>query len=706
MKGDPRFQSSIQIRQDQRFKDWFRTLRGEVDRDRLDRRPWVEKAKRFHARRYAVDKRKPSFPFPGAADVWPPMTDMIIEQMKSLYMNILLLAQPVASCEAFREEDEYRVPNVETHMEYLVNYRSTGFMKEVALHVDDTLSCGFGTLKTGYRYETRSCPETISKRTLPDELAARIVGGEPLEGQEVLFFNEKAFDRIESQPQIMNGQMMPSTRLLLMNTYDLDPQDKTDQRALDEIIGWMRAGAPWELTFLKRDVVIDTPILTSIMGENLITPAYADDIEDCYHVTHEFWLNEFQVRQRWRDATWDNEATKEMLISGRGKEDPRFSEQGIRSLEAQRQGMNWTQSDKYALRETHSWFDYDNDQVDEKVVVLWSPSAEAPIKVYPYESASQKWPFHITPFERNKRGIWNARGIPERLMDIERELVVQKRAELNRLMISSALTLLVRQGSPAANQAIRWVPGEKIIVQDLQTDIAPLSMPDLSVTFQRQEMIWKTWGESYTGTPNYAISDPLSQPDEPRTAKEIGAIQSQGRAIGITRTSLFRETISSVFQEFFTLWQEYGPDEVWVATTQSSPLKLTQEDLQGAYRFILAPLVGMDDPSQEAQKSLATIQILTQLQAQGAIPPNMALDITPAIEAWLRKVDPRLARKVLRPRTQEELQAMQMEQAQQAQFAGAALGAQAANGKFSLSDMQPGGGRALPSMAQPPGGLG
>lgn len=706
MKGDPRFQSNIEIRQDQRFKDFFLTLKGEVERDKLDRRPWVEKAKRFHARRYAVDKRKPSFPFPGAADVWPPLTDMIIEQMKSLYLNIILLSTPPCSAEAFREEDEYRVTGVETHMEYLINYRATGFMKELAFFVDDLLSEGFGRLKTSYEYSTRSCPETISKRTLPDELASRIVGAEPLEGQETLFFDEKAFDRIESQPQVMNGEMHPSTRLLLQNVYDLDPEDKTDQKALDQIIGWMRAGAPGTLTFLKRDVVTDTPMITSIMGENFITPAYADDIEDCFHVSHEFWLNEFQVRQRWRDAAWDDNATKELIASGRGKQDPRFSEQGIRSLEAQRQGMNWTQSEKYYHIESSTYFDYDNDGVDEKIVILWSPSSEAPLKVWPYESPSQKWPYHITPFERNKRGIWNARGIPERLMDIEREVVVQKRAELNRLMISSALTLLVRQGSPAANQAIRWVPGEKIIVQDLNSDIAPLAMPDLSVVFQRQEQIWKTWAESYTGTPNYAISDPLSQPDQPRTAKEIGAIQSQGRAIGITRTSLFRETMSGVFQEMFNLWQEYGPDEVYIATTGDPPLRLTQEDLQGAYRFVLAPLVGMDDPGLEAQKALSRIQMLMQISASGQVPPEMALDITPALEAWLRRDDPRLARKVLRRRSPEEMQQMQQQMQQQAQMAGVMLGTQAANGKASLSDLQPGGGRALPGMAQPPGGLG
>ena len=247
-------------------------------------------------------------------------------------------------------------------------------------------------------------------------------------------------------------------------------------------------------------------------------------------------------------------------------------------------------------------------------------------------------------------------------------------------MISSALSLMVRSTSPLANQAIRWIPGEKLIVNDVDRDAKPLMFPDISVTFQQQERIWKTWGESYTGTPNYAITDPLAQTSEPRTKFEVQAIQGQGRQIGNTRTALHRDAMSKVFHEMFDLYQMLGPKQKWIASTDSEPLQLNKEDLQGAYAFILGPMVGLDNPELEAGKALARVQMLLQVAASGQMPPDMMIDLGEAVNLWLRKDDPRAAKRILRKRTPQEMQQQQQQQQQADMLRGTMLGIQHGQG--------------------------
>lgn len=687
MKGHPQNLRVIDLDINERFLSFFEYLKSQVDKDKNDRYTWIEKNRRFHANRYALSRRKPTFPFPGAADVWPPLTDMIIEQMKSLYLNLILLSAPPVTAIAMGEEEMDRTKDVETWFEYQINHGSPNFMREQHYYVDDTLAQGFGILKTFWQYETRTAPEVFELSRLKPELAQRVVHPNLPEDLASLYLSEKIFDSLAYEPQELGGEMHPSTLTLLESSYDLDFDDKTDEKAIRQILEWMRTGAKEPLIVKKRDTVIDAPATAAIMAENWIVPGSATDVEDSFHISHEMWLNGFQVQARTRDAKWNPAASEMLMDTGKGANDPRYARSGIQGLEAERQGLAYTQGEKYYVVESCTWFDYDQDGVDEKVVITWSPNAERPLRAYAYDRPSYKWPYHISEFERNKRGIYASRGIPERLQDIERELVVSKRAELNRKMISSALSLMVRSTSPLANQAIRWVPGEKLIVNDVDRDAKPLTFPDLSVIFQQDQNIWKVWAESSIGTPNFAIADPTSNLNEPRTAKEIGAIQSQSRSIGGIRTSIYREAMSGVFHELFDLWHMLGDERVWVSTTSSEALELNKEELQGAYSFVLGPLVGLDDPTLEAQKALARIQVLMQVVASGTLPPEVKVDLGRAVELWITKDDPRAARQILSRRSPEEMKQIEQQQSQTDNFQGMLLGMQQAQGGDAAKSM-------------------
>src|SRR5262249_48289192 len=158
----------IEIELTDRFMDFFKhELRSMVERDKRDRWVWQQKMAKFHARRYALDRRKPSFPFPGSADVWPPLTDMIIEQMKAMYLSPLLVGNPPVNAVPLGDDEEDRAPDVESWFEYELNHDSPHFMREQAYYVDDILSCGWGILKSFWQYETCTAPETLTLQSLP-----------------------------------------------------------------------------------------------------------------------------------------------------------------------------------------------------------------------------------------------------------------------------------------------------------------------------------------------------------------------------------------------------------------------------------------------------------------------------------------------------------------------------------------------------------
>lgn len=175
------------------------------------------------------------------------------------------------------------------------------------------------------------------------------------------------------------------------------------------------------------------------------------------------------------------------------------------------------------------------------------------------------------------------------------------------------------------------------------------------------------------GSPDLGLANPLSSLTEARTAREIQAIEAKAdRALSL-RGALFQDAMNKVWQSWFDMWHTFGPQEQWVRFTGGQePVRLTKEDLQGEFLFTVNGTIGRGDPQFEAQRSLATMQILAQMAQSGLQIDRFEVDVGAAMQDWLEKTDSRLARRVLRERSEEEIKQIQQQRQQRQQLVEAA----------------------------------
>lgn len=194
-------------------------------------------------------------------------------------------------------------------------------------------------------------------------------------------------------------------------------------------------------------------------------------------------------------------------------------------------------------------------------------------------------------------------------------------------------------------------------------DLSPMQPAPVDTRiFQEEENVLRTWAEERLGVTDFGLVNPLSQLQEARTATEIQGIQQKARQALSLRGELFYAAVEGIAQDFFDLWHTYGPTTEWVKVTGSEPIRITREDLQGGFFFQVRGTIGEEDEQLQAQKALARIQILAQIKQAGLAEPRYEIDLGEALRDWMEKEDIRASKRVLRRRSDQEVQAIVQEQ--------------------------------------------
>jgi hypothetical protein len=678
MKSDPirRFDQRVELTQ--RARDVLKSYSMRTEKAVHDRSSWRDKRAHFQRRRYGQEFRNPTFPWPGSSSIVLPLIDKKIDELKPQYLNMITAVNPPVTALALDPESQRNAPSVELWFDWLLKFGSPGFMRELMLGVDDTLESGRGVYKSMWRYRTLPSPETLEKRRLPPRLATIAVGARNADEANMM---QAMAQQMGLQEQILTPREFDQNRDAIAHVvaleFDLDPDESRDGQALKKIMEWLRDGGREPLTIMKRDVREDAPAIQAIDQDDFIVPANTTDLEDAVQLTHRIWFSgETQLMQAARDRKWNMKAVKEVLDrlgrkKGRGPEQQRggaFANEDYARDQKDRQGITDTDVMSIEIHETCGWYSSERFGAESKVVALVHPDhPDVPFKFYKYHRPSMKWPFHSPVFEMSKAGYYDPRGVPEILGDLEEEITFQHRAKLNRMMIANAPSFLYRQTSGINPSQFTWAPAQFYPVKDVNSDMKALEVPNVQFSEEREEQILRTWAEDRLGGADFGISNDLSSLTEPRTATEIRGIEQRGRAALSMRGALFQDAMQGVYREFFDMWHQYGPQEVWVRMTGTEPLKVTREELQGQFLFQPTGTIGESDPVLDAQKSLGRLQVLMQLQQAGAMEPQFELNMGEAVADWLEKDDIRLSRRVLRRRSEEEVQ--QIVQQQQAQEA-------------------------------------
>jgi hypothetical protein len=651
----------------ERRQSFLKDLMQATNRDITDRAAWTDKRAHYQRRRYGREWRDPVFPWPGSSSIVMPLIDKSIDQLKAQFTNLALAAKPPVTVVAVDAASQQKAPNLEVWFEWLLKYASPYYQDELILAVDDLLETGRGILKTTWWYETRKIPETVQRSRLPARLQRLLVNARtPREadlitaqlrarGVNGVGLTKQEFDRLKPQFQIA-----------LQLEYDLDPEEPGDKKALEDLTNWYRDGGTEPFTFNKRDVVINAPAITAVSPLDFIVPESTGDLNTAERMTHVTFVNEQQIRQRVSDGGWNKSVAKKVLEKGRGEASGLLTRRQYDDDEAHREGMFRDFTNVWEIWETCTYMSGGLGQPDKKVVVVWSPKVpDQPLKFYEYPR--DRWPYHTATFERNKRRWHSARGVPEKLDDLESEITWQHRNKLNRMAIANSLTLV--SSDPTFNAAnLTWIPGS--VIHARPGTLEPLQIPNIQVSEEREEQILRTWAEEYIGGTDFGLTNPLSNLQEPRTATEIRGIQQSARTALSLRGSMFQKMMGEVYNEFFELWHQYGPQDAYVRVTGGDdPLKITKEEMQGNFVFQPTGTIGEQDPALEAQKAQNRLFVLMQIAQNGLAEPQYELNLGEAVADYLEKDDIRLSKRIMRRRSPQEVQAIVQEQQRKAQAA-------------------------------------
>lgn len=655
-------------------KDWLGQLIRRVKEDDQARQEWSQSMTNAYRIRYMLEWRRVEFPWPGSADIVMPLIDMMCDRLKPSYLNLITQVHPPVTVLAADKASMDRASSVELWFDWLVRTGSPNFVRESAFCIDDILETGRGILKSIWWYETRTAPETISLRRLDPSLVPFVVPTKKM---------GKIIDRMMVKPEIRTTQdfdrRKDEVEAIIERVFDLDPDtNEIDQKALDAIKDWLKSGAEDPLTFKKRDRVIDQPAIVAVPPHALIVPSETTGVEDAEHLTHVMYMSERQLRQGILNAGYSEDVVEAIIGLGGGPYPTSFPVQRnldyLEQEQAIREGVGYRNPRQYTIYESCCWMDIDRDGFDEKVVCTWSDALpDRPLKLVAYERPSGKWPYHTAEFELNKRRWYAPRGIPNKLADLQKEWTIQHRSKLNRMLIANAPTFVGRMNSMLNWQTQRWIPGQILWSLDPGRDIMPLQVPNLDMSFKDEENYLRTVAEVYIGSSDYGNANPMSSLTEPRTATEIQAISRQQNLALSLRGTIFQLMMSDVYREMFDLWQTWGSGEVYTKITGTNEeIRLSKEELQGQYVFQCTGRIGEQDPFQESARALSRIQVLMQAQQAGIFGPGAPVEIdwASAFLDYLEKDDLRIAHRIIRPKSPEQMQQEQQDQEQMAALQG------------------------------------
>jgi hypothetical protein len=672
LKINPVNEFDQELVRSERTKDFVKGLVGQVKKCQSSRMGWIQKTDHFRRRRYGMEFRNPSYPWPGSSSIVPPLVDKKIDELKPSYINLITSVHPPVSVLGVGPEAAENASNVEMWFEWLIKFGSPRFIEQTILAVDDLLEMGRGVLKSVWHYETSRQKETLKPSTLPQRLRELIVVDVSFREAEAMFQASQGTAKILTKGEFDERRDLIAK--IIEREFDLDPEEDRDREAISQILGWFRSGAKKPLTYEHRDTRTNVPGVVAVSPKNLIVPEWTTDIEGAEYIAHQMWFNVHQFKTRAKDAGWDPQATQEILEKKRftGEKNSSAPFDTERADEARRAGVWYTADQQIEIHEAYTWFSAKEYGMDQKVVVLYSPDAPtSPLKVFSYQRPSGKWPFHTATFELNKARWYSPRGIPEKLDDLEFEIIQQHRAKLNRMTIANAPTFSYRVGQGINPANYKWIPGQFFPRRNAD-DVTPMVIPSLDISFEREEQILRTWVEDYLGGVDFGLASPESSLNEPRTATEIQAIQGRSRQSLSLRGTLFQRMMGEVWQEMLDLWLMWGDQETFIDVTGGQPIKLTKEQMQGKFELVPTGTIGEQDPQMLAAKAQQRVLLLMQAKQADIMGDEWDIDLGQAVLDWMEHDDPRAAKRILRKRSPQEIQQVvqmrqQMMQQQQQQ---------------------------------------
>lgn len=613
--------------------DFVSSMIHEVRHAETDRTTWLEAQTRWYKKRYGVRPLNLNFPFPNAPNTHIALTDEKIRKLKPNYLNLCFEGEPVVTFYPVGGTPLEVSQNAEIYMDWSLRFgmnRIPGrnYFESMVLTVDRMLEKGFGINKIIHEHLTQEALEIIDlENDIPDDVKI-----------------------ILADPNTTDEQLIQ----MLADHLGMDPTDEDDRERLDDALSQFKKGESI-LRIRIEEVTYSGPRVIAVDPRDLIVPTDTTDIEQARLIGHRMWLTKNDLRGAERSGKYQNVDEVLHPTSGAKTSPPSSLLTTLDTTKQSREGI--TQflqgSELVEIWEIFTWYDLNSDGVAERVVLTVDPLTETVLRFIPFPYKHGRWPFVVFPFELNDDRWYSPRGIPEILDPYQTIVTNQENAKLARMIMANSLQFKYRLGAMNPG-AMRFVPGQGIGLQRME-DLEELRIQNLDISFDTEMAKIRNLAEQLIGQPDLSMGS-LQSPNERRTAFEVSEVVSLGKQMFSLDARMFKNALQKQYNQIFDLILQYGPDEMWVSVTQDEPLHLTREQIQGD--FIIVPTGDFTLLSRTLE-----VQQLFGILQQALGDKSGAIDAYRVWQEYLAKVNPRIAKKVMRnPEEYQQFQQMLQQQ--------------------------------------------
>lgn len=638
-----------------KIREWAEKLIDSVFKDIEDRKSLESQWANDYDRRYQRLFRNTNFPWPDASDIVMPLIDTKIDQIKPVYANLI----HAIDFKPMNEKAFQNAATVDLTYQWLLRQKMKDYTPNMLYILDDMLTYGWGIAKSSHRYETTLVKRTITFNELPARIRSFpnrfiVVGSEAEKTQLVEELAQLPEQELAQQQfPVTQKELNEALEAEVRNEFGLDPEEKEDKKAIKDLVKMMKSQkGEVEVSYLEE--TINEPYISAVPTYDFIVPFATMHIQDADRCTHRMFMSRDRLKEVSRNHKWRKEAVDNVIeseSSGRADHDNDVSQrkrfrEGIGDL------THEDSTDSIEVWEIYAKFYHDDGKV-EKMVVTCNPNQKEFFRIKQLPFAHGKWPFVQFPFEPNDARFHSSRGIPRKIDDQDKEITVQHRAKLNRMLIANAPTFMYRMGGKINPNTIHWTPGEFIPVLSMN-DLQPVQIPNLDISFEREENNLRTWVDGHLGTFDSAIvsQDNLS---EARSATEIDAITAQARSALTVRGTIFQERLKELHGMNWDVWIHKGPREFEAIIGGRAPKIYTRKEIQGD--FDIAPVGSIGEYNKQSEAEKARNRFLMSLQVDdAALGIGWELNRGVLLQDWLSKEDEKTARIALKQLTPKEIE--------------------------------------------------
>jgi hypothetical protein len=575
----------------------FNDIASEIEEAKSNTEVWSQKHDKFYRLRFRVKKIK-TFPFAGCSNLRLPTIETYIRKSKASLVGIYSNIKPRMQVIPQTDQDLRKANKIERFLDYLADYKMM-LLDKLILGCDKMLEKGFFVAKISWCMKNRSYTEELN---LSD-----------IDIQDL----DKLFDRNVPDEVIMQ-EMIKRLNVDMSETV-MEDNIQAVQKAVKDI----RSGSEIIKVNLK-DEVYNAPDFMVCDPAQIYVPADAGmDIQNLRWICHEYFEPLQVLRERAADGIYDEEKVNDIVdLKDFGKFENKETKNNDKIAEQSkdfREGIDRVNNPSQLVKiwEVYKYYNPDKNGLQQKWQFILAPEFNVILKkqVLPYDH--QKFPFVRFTNEIVDDRWFSARGIPEHLEDLSKEIDAQHNQKIDNQTIRNAPMFKFRSGV-VNPKLVRFIPAQGIPVSGMAPLDDSIKLMDNSnanteFSYEREEMLLKTVIQEYLGQVDYSLQSMINK-RQPRTLGEVQMQAQNANQVFSLDASMWTMSLSDCFMQMLELCQQYMPERVFALVTggdDPEPLHLTRDEIQGKYNIVCRGNDTNTNPYVKAQKSQMRVQLLT-----------------------------------------------------------------------------------------------